>query len=76
LDAPDYTRIAWRVAKMDVKIDPSIMKEDVTVIAAYSSGIKVENREEWMRKKWHVRGFIKMHIAMNKESKEIVAKGN
>ena len=44
LDAPDYTSIAWRVAKMDAKIDPSIMKEDVTVIAAYSSGIKVENR--------------------------------
>jgi len=29
-----------------------------------------------MRKKWHVRGFIKMHIVVNKESKEIVAKGN
>ena len=58
---------------MDIKIDPSIMKEDVIVIAADSSGIKVANRGEWLRKKWYVRGFIKMHIAVDKESKEIVA---
>ncbi len=31
------------------------------------------NRGEWIRKKWYVRGFIKMHIAVDKESKEIVA---
>ena len=45
LDTPDYTNIAWRVTKMDIKIDPSIMKEDVIVIVADASGIKVANRE-------------------------------
>ena len=30
---------------MDIKIDPSIMKEDVIVITADASGIKVANRE-------------------------------
>lgn len=75
LNAPDYTSIAWRVARMDVSsIEPSLMEEDDIVIAADSSGIKVANRGEWIRKKWHVRrGFIKMHIAVDKESKEIVA---
>jgi len=72
LNAPDFTSIAWRVAKMDVKIDPSIMK-DVIVIAADSSGIKVANRGEWIRKKWHVSGLIKMRIVADMESKEIVA---
>lgn len=74
LDAPDYTSIAWRVARMDVTIDSSIKDDDDIVIAADSSGIKVANRGEWIRKRWHVRrGFIKMHIAVDKESKEIVA---
>jgi len=73
LDAPDYTSIAWRVARMDVSIDPSINDDDI-VIAADSSGIKVANRGEWIRKRWNVRrGFIKMHIAVDKDTREIVA---
>ena len=58
---------------MDVKIDPSMMKEDVIVIAVDSTGTKVANKGEWLREKLHVRGFIKMHIVVDKESKEIVA---
>jgi len=47
LDTPDYTSIAWRVAKMDVKIDPQINNDDdVIVIAEDSSGIRVVNRGE------------------------------
>ncbi len=42
---------------MDIKIDPLIMKEDIIVIAADSSGIKVANRGEWIRKKLHVKGI-------------------
>jgi hypothetical protein len=73
LKAPDFTSIAWRVAKMDVSIDDKIDSDDI-VIAADSSGIKVANRGEWIRKRWHVRrGFIKMHIAVDKETREIVA---
>lgn len=76
LKTPDFTSIAWRVAKMDVSIDNKIDSDDDDdiVIAADSSGIKVANRGEWIRKKWNVRrGFIKMHIAVDKETKEIVA---
>ena len=72
LKAPDFTSIQWRVAKMDVSIDNTIA--DDIVIAADSSGIKVANIGEWIRKRWNVRrGFIKMHIAVDKETKEIVA---
>ena len=73
-DTPDFTSIAWKVAKMNIKINPTIMEEAVIVIAAGSSSIKVENRGEWIRKKWYVRGFIKMLTAVGKESKEIVVK--
>lgn len=74
LKAPDYTSIAWRVKRIDVKIDDTIDPDDIIVIAADSSGIKVANRGEWIRKRWNVRrGFIKMHIAVDKETKEIVA---
>jgi len=42
------------------------------VIAVDSTGIKVSNRGEWMREKWRVhRGWIKVLLAVNVETKEI-----
>lgn len=74
LKAPDFTSIAWRVARMDVSIDDTIDPDEPIVIAADCSGMKVANRGEWIRQKWHVRrGFIKMHIAVDIKTKEIVA---
>ena len=33
------------------------------MIALDSTGIKVANRGEWMRHKWHVRkGYLKIHM--------------
>src|SRR5450756_1748859 len=47
--------------------------KDVT-IAVDSTGIKVSNRGEWIRKKWKVkRGFIKVHIAVDIKTKQILA---
>jgi hypothetical protein len=49
------------------------LDKDVT-IAVDSSGIKVSNREEWIHKKWRVqRGFIKVHIAVDVKTKQILA---
>jgi hypothetical protein len=43
------------------------------VIAVDSSGIKVTNRGEWMREMWKIhRGWIKVHQAVNVETKKIV----
>jgi transposase len=43
-------------------------------IAVDSAGIKVSNRGEWVRHKWKVkRGFIKVHIAVDMRTKQIIA---
>jgi len=43
-------------------------------IAVDASGVKVSDRGEWMRAKWRRRrGFLKIHIAVDVETKQIVA---
>jgi len=74
LKAPDYTTIWWRVAKMKVDIASNVELDKDVTIAVDSSGIKVSNRGEWIRKKWKVkRGFIKVHIAVDTKTKQILA---
>jgi hypothetical protein len=74
LKAPDYTTIWWRVAKMKVDVASSVALDKDVTIAVDSSGIKVSNRGEWIRKKWKVkRGFIKVHIAVDTKTKQILA---
>jgi hypothetical protein len=74
LKAPDYTTIWWRVAKMKVDLASSVALDKDVTIAVDSSGIKVSNRGEWIRKKWKVkRGFIKVHIAVDTKTKQILA---
>jgi hypothetical protein len=44
------------------------------VIAIDASGIKVTNREEWIRKKWKKRkGYLKIQFDVNTETKEVIA---
>ena len=44
------------------------------MIAVDSTGIKVTKRGEWVREKWKVhRGWIKVHLAVDVKTKEIVA---
>jgi len=44
------------------------------IIAVDSNGVKVTNRGEWMREKWKVhRGWIKVHIAVDVETEEVLA---
>jgi hypothetical protein len=74
LKAPDYTTIWWRVAKMKINLASSVELDKDVTIAVDSSGIKVSNRGEWIRKKWKVkRGFIKVHIAVDTKTKQILA---
>jgi len=45
----------------------------VVVVYLDSSGAKVTNRGEWMRQKWKVRrGWIKVHIAVDDQNKQLV----
>ena len=74
LKTPDYTSIWWRVSRMKVDLDPSIKPDEDVTIALDSSGIKVSNRGEWIRQKWKVRrGFIKIHLAVDIKTKQIIS---
>jgi hypothetical protein len=71
----DYTNIWRRGTQLKLGLPDTISASDEpVVIAVDSTGIKVTNRGEWMREKWKVhRGWIKVHLAVNVETKEIVA---
>ena len=69
---PDYTTISRRVNRLDIKIKDvdnknKQFKDEYIVIAIDSTGIKVTNRGQWMREKWHIKnkkGYLKIHIAV------------
>lgn len=71
----DYTNIFRRGTILEVSLADTITQtSDDVVIAVDSTGIKVSNRGEWMREKWRKhRGWIKVHIAVDIKTKEIVA---
>ncbi|MGA9171160.1 MAG: IS5 family transposase [Nitrososphaeraceae archaeon] len=74
---PDYTTMWWRVVKIKIALKPEINqkeKEGILTIAVDSTGIKVTNRGEWIRDKWKERrGFIKIHVAVNVKTKQILS---
>jgi transposase-like protein len=67
---PDYTTISRRVNRLDIKIKDvdnknKQFKDEYIVIAIDSTGIKVTNRGQWMREKWHIKnkkGYLKIHV--------------
>ena len=71
---PDFTPVHKRINKLDIKIDNSIGDNNEIILAIDSTGIKVTNRGEWMRQKWHMRrGFLKIHVGADVKSKKIVS---
>jgi len=69
---PDYSTISRRINKLNIKINEKLGND--IVIALDSIGIKVANREEWMRNKWHVRkGYLKIHVAVDIKGKRILS---
>jgi hypothetical protein len=73
--APSYSQICRRTNKLDIDINSSIDDDDVVIIAADSTGIKVTNRGQWMQDKWKTgkKGYLKIHVAVNIKTKEILA---
>jgi hypothetical protein len=69
---PHYSTINRRVNKLDIKINEHIGND--IVIAIDSTGIKVSNRGEWIRHKWHIRkGYLKIHVAVDIKKKKILS---
>lgn len=74
LKSADYSTLGRRISDLKMML-PVIRTEKPLVVAIDSSGMKVTNRGEWMREKHGVkrRGWIKVHIAVDVETKELVA---
>ena len=69
---PDYSTISRRVNRLEIKINEKLGND--IVIALDSTGIKVANRGEWIRHKWHVRkGYLKIHVAVDIKRKRILS---
>ena len=69
---PHYSTISRRINRLEIKINEKI--GDDIVIALDSPGIKVANRGEWMRHKWHVRkGYLKIHVSVDIKKKRILS---
>ena len=76
---PDFTTINRRINKLNIPINTAkdVSKDEYIVIAIDSTGIKVTNRDQWMRDKWHIKnnkkGYLKIHVAVNVKTKKILA---
>jgi hypothetical protein len=67
---PDFTTINRRINRLDIKIKDDCSskepKNNYIIIAIDSTGIKVTNRDQWLRDKWNSRkGHLKIHIVVN-----------
>jgi IS5 family transposase len=73
LKVPDFRTIWWRTNRLDINLE-GIDTDQPIVVAIDSTGIKVSNYGDWIRKKWKVkRGFLKVHLAVDVNSKEAVS---
>jgi len=75
---PSYSQICRRINKLNITNNRMGMDDDDDgiIIAADSTGIKVTNRGQWMQDKWNIKkkkGYLKIHIAININTKEILA---
>jgi Transposase DDE domain len=65
---PDYSTIGRRISKLDIYVNSNKLGGNDVIIAIDSTGIKVTNRGEWMRHKWHCKskkGYLKIHVAVD-----------
>jgi hypothetical protein len=73
LQAADYTTICKRLHCIQLDISMQDIPNDV-IIAVDATGMKVSSRGEWMRHKWKVhKGWIKVHIAVDVQTKKLLA---
>ncbi|MDI1495054.1 MAG: Transposase [Cenarchaeum symbiont of Oopsacas minuta] len=74
-NAPDHTTICRRINALKIKTpeSPSDQLKDI-YLAIDGSGIKPNERGEWIRDKWKIRrGFIKIHFLINVKTRKIVS---
>jgi DDE family transposase len=69
---PHYSTISRRINKLEIKINEKL-ENDIVIALDSSTGIKVANRGEWMQHKWHVKGYLKIHVAVDIKNKKIIS---
>ena len=63
LKVPDHTTIWERTKGLDMTLE-GVKADQPISVALDSSGIRVSNSGDWMRKKWKVkRGYLKVRLA-------------
>src|SRR4029077_17898029 len=73
LEAPAYSTIWERTNQLDMTLEGVKTDEPISIVLD-SSGVKVSNSGDWMRKKWKVkRGYLKIHLAVDAKSKQAVS---
>ena len=78
---PSYGHMCKRVNSLKADFNSSSIKtdDDGLIIAIDSTGVRVTNRGQWMSEKWggirdkKKRGYLKIHVAVNTRTKEILA---
>ncbi len=75
LKAMDYSALNRRVNKLQIELEESLLKSnDPVSIAVDSSGVKVHNGGDWIRRVWKARkGYLKIHFAVNIKTKQVVS---
>jgi IS5 family transposase len=69
---PHFSTINKRLNRLEIQFNEKVGND--IVIALDSTGIKVANRGEWMRHKWHIRkGYLKIHITVDIKKKRILS---
>jgi hypothetical protein len=64
---PSYSQICRRQKTLSVPLDMSKLDDGPIEIIFDSTGLKVQNRGDWIRQKYHVRrGFVKLHITCDR----------
>lgn len=73
--AADYTTLFRRIRMFELPLFDTIKQpEGDVVVTIDSTEIRVTNRGEWMREKWRIhRGWIKVHVVLDRKSREILA---
>ena len=81
--SPSYGHICKRINRLNINIkrdkiddDDDDDDDDDLIVSIDSTGIKVTNRGQWMDEKWKIqnrKGYLKIHIAVNIKTKEILA---
>jgi transposase len=78
---PSYGHICKRINSLKADFNSGIKADDDDddlMIAIDSTGIRVTNRGQWMSEKWGVKnkkkkGYLKIHVAVNTKTGEILA---